>query len=116
MDFLADILLMAGAAAAAGYCLVLGQRLRRFTDLEKGMGAAVAVLSAQVDDLSRLLDQAEGRARLSAQELVAASARAEAARDRLDLMLAAMHDIPADKGASANAAPKVFLRHGGGMN
>lgn len=114
MDFIADILLLSGAIAAAGYCYVLAQRLRRFTDLEKGVGAAVAVLSAQVDDLSTLLDQAEGRAKASAEALIAASSRAEAARDKLDLMLAAMHDVPQD--TPKPPTPKVFLRQGGGVN
>lgn len=111
MDFIADILLLSGAVAAASYCFVLAGRLRKFTDLEKGVGAVVAVLSAQVDDLSRLLDQAEGRAKTSAEALIAASARAEVARDKLDLMLAALHDLPAD--APKPATPKVFLRQGG---
>ena len=55
MDLIADIFLMAGALGAGFYCMVLSSRLRRFTDLEKGMGGAVAVLSVQVDDLQKAL-------------------------------------------------------------
>ena len=55
MLVVADILLVAGALGAGFYCYVLSARLRRFTDLEKGVGGAVAVLSAQVDDLAKSL-------------------------------------------------------------
>ncbi|HBT01357.1 MAG TPA: hypothetical protein DEB47_16175, partial [Citreicella sp.] len=55
MDLIADILLAAGALGAGFYCFVLSRRLTRFTDLEQGVGGAVAVLSAQVDDLTRTL-------------------------------------------------------------
>ena len=48
MTLIADILLVAGALGAGLYCHVLAGRLRRFTDLEKGVGGAVAVLSAQI--------------------------------------------------------------------
>ena len=44
MAFIADILLAAGAAAAAFYCFILSRRLRRFTDLEKGVGGAIEQL------------------------------------------------------------------------
>ena len=50
MDLIADILLVAGALGAGFYCFILGRRLNRFNDLENGVGGAVAVLSAQVDD------------------------------------------------------------------
>ena len=52
MDLIADILLVAGAFGAGFYCFILSRRLSRFTDLEKGVGGAVAVVSAQVDDLT----------------------------------------------------------------
>ena len=50
MDVIADILLVAGALGAGFYCYILARRLSRFNDLENGVGGAVAVLSAQVDD------------------------------------------------------------------
>ena len=59
MDIIADILLISGAIGAGVYCLVLGRRLNKFNDLEKGVGGAVAVLSAQVDDLNRTLAAAQ---------------------------------------------------------
>ena len=69
MNLIADILLAAGAMGAGLYCLVLSRRLRRFTDLEKGVGGAVAVLSAQVDDLTRTLGKAQATARSSVGQL-----------------------------------------------
>ena len=68
MDLIADILLAAGALGAGFYCLVLSRRLKRFNDLEKGIGGAGA------------LEQLTGRAETVAQ--------------RLELMMASMHDMP----------------------
>ena len=44
MTMIADILMISGTLAAGFYCYVLSRRLRRFTDLEKGVGGAVAVV------------------------------------------------------------------------
>ena len=94
MAFIADIFLMAGALAAGFYCFVLSRRLRRFTDLEHGVGGAIAVLSVQVDDLSKALRQAEHASAASANSLAAQSQSAEAMAKRLELLMAAMHDLP----------------------
>lgn len=94
MGLIADILLAAGAMAAAFYCYVLSRRLRRFADLDKGVGGAIAVLSVQVDDLTRTLKSAEAAAGRSADMLAHESARAEAAAKRLELLIASLHDLP----------------------
>src|SRR5688572_11550055 len=94
MTFIADILLAAGALAAAFYCMVLSRRLRRFADLDNGVGGAVAVLSVQVDDMTRPIRQAETSAAASAARLDELTERSEDAARRLELMLAAMHDLP----------------------
>lgn len=94
MDLIADILLVAGALGAAFYCYVLAGRLTAFATLESGMGGAIAVLSAQVDDMTRALEQARGAAAGSATRLEALTLRAEGAAARLELLLAAMHDLP----------------------
>jgi hypothetical protein len=94
MAMIADILLVAGALGAGLYCFILSQRLRRFTDLEKGVGGAVAVLSAQVDDLTRTLVQARDSAGSSVSTVAAVSERAESAAKRLELLMAALHDLP----------------------
>lgn len=101
MAFVADILMSAGAFAAAIYCYVLSGRLKRFQTLEGGMGGAIAVLSAQVDDMTRALDKAQGAANGSAAGLQALTARAEAVAARLELLVASMHDIPDSDAAAA---------------
>ncbi len=97
MTFIADILLVAGAMAAALYCFVLSRRLRKFTDLENGIGGAIAVLSAQVDDLSIALRRAEKSTAASADGLASQSQSAEAAAKRLELLMASLHDLPEPK-------------------
>ncbi|MGR3494592.1 hypothetical protein [Citreimonas sp.] len=113
MDLIADILLVAGALGAGFYCFVLSRRLTRFTDLETGVGGAVAVLSAQVDDLSRSVSSARKSAGESAESLTALTERAEGVARRLELLVASMHDLPKDKDAAPEVEPKdtVFLRH-----
>ncbi|APO88146.1 hypothetical protein [Marivivens sp. JLT3646] len=94
MDLISDILLFAAAIGAGLYCHVLSRRLSRFNDLRNGVGGAVAVLSAQVDDLEKALSHARGSARDSVATLSDVSTRAEAAAKRLELLLASMHDLP----------------------
>ena len=115
MALIADILLIAGALAAGLYCLVLSRRLRKFNDLEKGVGGAVAVLSAQVDDMTKALERARAAAGASAESLEASTARAEGVRERLEILLAAMHDLPEEGGAEAGRARRIVWRrpHGG---
>ncbi|MBM9596135.1 hypothetical protein [Roseitranquillus sediminis] len=103
MTLIADILMIAGALGAAFYCLVLSRRLRRFSDLEKGVGGAVAVLSMQVDDMTKTLQKAQASASQSAQRLTELTERAEDAARRLELMLASLHDLP--EAPTARAEP-----------
>lgn len=94
MEFAADILMISGALGVAFYCFVLSRRLTRFTDLERGVGGAVAVLSAQVDDLTKALKKARDAAESSDASLRELTARAEDVARKLELHLAAMHDLP----------------------
>ncbi|WP_128254863.1 DUF6468 domain-containing protein [Falsirhodobacter deserti] len=94
MDLITDVLLGAGALGAAFYCYILGRRLRAFSELEGGMGGAIAVLSAQVDEMTRALEAARATAGDSADKLEDRVARAEAAAQRLELLLASLHDLP----------------------
>lgn len=121
MSLIADILLTAATIGAALYCLILSQRLRRFTDLERGVGGAVAVLSAQVDDLSRMLKAAQGNAAGSVTTLNAVTARAEQASVRLELLMSSLHDLPEPDRTPAARAPAVpvnpfFVRHPEGVD
>ncbi|MGL4238160.1 hypothetical protein [Tabrizicola sp.] len=104
MDLIADILLMAGSFGAAIYCYVLSMRLKRFTTLESGMGGAIAVLSAQVDDMTVALEKARGAASGSAESLDALTARGEVVARKLELLVASLHDLP-DPAVSQPRAP-----------
>lgn len=106
MTLIADILMAAGAFGAAVYCYVLSGRLKKFTALESGMGGAIAVLSAQVDDMTRALDRARGAANGSANSLEALTARGEAVAARLELMVAALHDLPEAEAPSFDNAER----------
>lgn len=110
MDLIADILLAGGALGAAIYCFVLSRKLNRFSRLDQGVGGAIAVLSGQVDDLTRALDKAQGAARESAGSLEGLTNRAEQVATRLELMLAAMHDIPGEEGGRRRDARRVRVR------
>lgn len=94
MELISDILLMAGSFGAAIYCYVLSTRLKKFTTLETGMGGAIAVLSAQVDDMTVALEKARGAANGSAESLEALTARGEAVARKLELLVASLHDLP----------------------
>jgi methyl-accepting chemotaxis protein len=120
MELIADILLAAGALGAGIYCFVLGRRLNRFNDLENGVGGAVAVLSAQVDDLSKTLESAQSTAEKSANTLTDLTERAEAMAKRLELQMASMHDIPNPSPPQPRPAVQpqttgepMFVRHRG---
>ena len=109
MAFIADIFLVAGALAAGFYCFILSRRLKRFTDLEHGVGGAIAVLSVQVDDLSKALKQAEAVSLQSSGSLAAQSQSAEAMAKRLELLIASLHDLP-EPTAAAPAIDPFFVR------
>lgn len=94
MNLISDVLLSAGAFGAAIYCFVLSARLKKLTALESGMGGAIAVLSVQVDDMTKALHKAGGAASGSAASLDGLATRAEAAAARIELLLAAMYDLP----------------------
>ncbi|KIC38659.1 hypothetical protein RA27_19760 [Ruegeria sp. ANG-R] len=99
MELIADILLVAGALGAGLYCFVLARRLRRFTDLEKGVGGAVSVLSAQAEELRKSLDAAREASDDSGNALQALTERAETVAQRLELMMASMHDVVPEESA-----------------
>lgn len=112
MDLIADILLVAGALGAGVYCFVLARRLSRFNDLETGVGGAVAVLSAQVDDLTKTLEAARATAGASTESLEGLTDRAEDVARRLELMVASMHDVPSpSKQTGQDGEEPVFMRH-----
>lgn len=115
MEFLADALLVGGALGAGVYCYVLARRLARFNDLERGVGGAVAVLSAQVDDLTKTLESARATAAASTDSLGGLTDRAENVAQRLELLVASMHDLPQEPVRPAapmaeSTAEPIFMR------
>ncbi len=114
MELIADMLLVFGALGAGFYCHILARRLSRFNDLENGVGGAVAILSMQVDDLTKTLDAAQAAASTSGVTLENLTDRAEGVAKRLELMVASMHDLPAtptiEPTQNASLGP-IFRRH-----
>ena len=100
MELISNILLGAGALGAGLFCYVLSSRLTAFSTLETGMGGAIAVLSAQVDDMTRALEAAQKSSAESSRTLEDMTGRAEFAAQRLELLLASLHDLP-EPGAPA---------------
>lgn len=97
MDILADIAIGTGALLAAAYCMLLSRRLRAFTRLDGDVGRAIALLSSQVDQLTKALAKAEAsssaRERVLQEQVVAA----EQAARRLELLMAAERPNTAER-------------------
>ena len=93
MEEISNILLIGATCAAAFYCFSLSRRLRKFTNLESGMGGAIAVLSAQVNDLHKSVEHAKLAASQSQLEIEKSSRRAEEIQRKLDLQIASLHDL-----------------------
>ena len=92
MELVADALLIAGALGAAFYCRTLARRLGALKDLDSGLGAAIAALSRQVDEMRASLDAAKSVSGDQSREIAQLTARAEMAAGRLELLLASLHE------------------------
>jgi hypothetical protein len=120
MELIADMLMIAATMGAGLYCYVLAARLRRFTTLETGMGGAIAVLSAQVDDMTRALEKAQGVAGASERNLGELTVKAEGLAGRLELLMASLHDLPEPAAPRSTPEPEEearrlrFVRRRGG--
>jgi hypothetical protein len=94
LNFISDILLGFGAIAAAAYCFVLSRKLSKFKGLDQDLGSAIAILSRQVDEMTRVLSSAQASATDSATELAEKTESATSVAERLELMIAALQDLP----------------------
>lgn len=90
MQIIADVLLGFGSLGAMLYCYILTRRLKKFNQLESGMGGAIAVLSVQVDDMTKALVKAQNAAGLSSQTLEETTQRAEQSAVKLEALMTAV--------------------------
>jgi len=95
MTLIADFFMIAGTLAAGFYCFVLSRRLSAFKDAKSGIGQAVATLSAQVKELTSSVENARLQATTTSKGLAELTQRADGVAQRLELLVASMHDIPA---------------------
>lgn len=103
MDLIMDGLLLAATAGAALYCYVLAGRLRRFTALDSGMGGAIALLSGEVDEMTRALERAGAVAGASETHLERLTRDADRLAGRLEILVASLHDLPPETETRAEA-------------
>jgi len=95
LPLIADVLLLAAAMGAAFYCMILSRRLARLNSVDKGLGGAIAVLSAQVDDLTKALSDAQRGSEATAERLASLVSEAETMANDIEEILAVSHDYNA---------------------
>ncbi|MEM7722760.1 MAG: DUF6468 domain-containing protein [Pseudomonadota bacterium] len=93
LTYAADVLMILASLGAATYCLVLSRRLSRLTSFDKGIGGAIAVLSAQVDDMKSALAEAKTGSDGAGQQLHDLVRQARDISSELELMIASCHDF-----------------------
>lgn len=94
MALILDLVVASGAFLVAAYCLSLSRKLRALSRLDGDVGAAIAVLSQQVDALTRALQAAAQSSTQAEASLALTIARAETATRNLEMMLAAGRNSP----------------------
>lgn len=109
--YLADILMLLASLGAAVYCMILSRRLSRLTSFDQGIGGAIAVLSAQVDEMKTALADAKAGSDGAGRHLSDLVVQARDISGELELMIAACHDFAEEAlevqngGARTRAAP-----------
>ncbi|KPQ17985.1 MAG: Protein of unknown function (DUF1664) [Rhodobacteraceae bacterium HLUCCO18] len=93
MSYAADLLLVTASLGAAAYCMVLSRRLTRLGSFDKGIGNAIAILSAQVDEMKAALDEAKAGSDGAGQHLNDLVRQAQDISAELEMMIAACHDF-----------------------
>ena len=112
MEILIDLAVACAALLAAAYCLLLSRRLRALTRLDSDVGKAIAVLSQQVDELTKALhaaEQSNSRANTALEQQIE---RADATARRLELMMAAHQASPQEAAPPSNpsaVAPRKIV-------
>jgi hypothetical protein len=112
LSLVADLLMIAASAGAAIYCLILSRRLSRLISFDKGIGGAIAVLSAQVDEMRSALAEAKAGTEGAGHHLRDLVRQAQDISGELELMIAACHDFAEEalvvQGGAAPVADPVF--------
>jgi outer membrane murein-binding lipoprotein Lpp len=131
MEYISDILLGAGALAAAFYCVILSRKLNRLSGLDQELGTAIAMLSQQVDEMTSVLKSAQTAADGARGELAQMTERAETVAAQLKDVThttappavavepaptpppveVAQPPVAADSGGLQDGAPSLFVRH-----
>lgn len=106
LNQLADVLLAAASLGAAAYCMVLSRRLKKLGSFDKGIGSAIAVLSAQVEEMKAALREAKAGSDSASENLNDLVRQARDISSELEMMIAACHDF-------AETAIDVQSRAGG---
>lgn len=135
MEFISDILLGMGALAAAVYCVILSKKLNRLSGLDQELGTAIALLSRQVDEMTKVLDSAQSAADGARTDLQQATERAEVVAAQLQEasdpqpgsappaqippaatqgQIAEIATEQPDEGGLKEGSPSLFMRHGAG--
>jgi hypothetical protein len=104
---IADLLMIAASAGAGIYCLVLSRRLSRLTSFDKGIGGAIAVLSAQVDDMKQALSDAKTGSDSASAQLQDLVRQARDISGELELMVAACHDFAEEALVAQSNEPPI---------
>lgn len=110
MELIADGVLILAALAAMAYCMVLSRRLRRLTELDGGLGAAISALSREVDHLSGALAEAKTATTDSATDLGAQCRAAHVAARRLETLVKSANKTVFSKVAVPSPAGKTPQR------
>jgi hypothetical protein len=93
LSYAADLLLVTASLGAAAYCMVLSRRLERLGSFDKGIGSAIAVLSAQVEEMKAALGEAKAGSDGAGQQLNDLVRQAQDISAELEMMIAACHDF-----------------------
>ncbi len=106
LSYAADVLLIIATLGAGIFCLILSRRLTRLSRIDNGLGGAIAVLSAQVDDMSKALAETKTGSEGSAQRLEALNTEAKTLLEELELVMAACHDVGQDSAINNTNDPE----------
>jgi hypothetical protein len=87
MQIYIDLILGISSLIAAAYCLMLSKRLKALTRLDSELGTAIAIMSEQVETLTKVLRTASQSSTAAETTLTTTIARAEIITRNLELII-----------------------------